>query len=123
MKGILPKIGAALISTTLRKHEKSERRLNKKFPSIDVNKIFKENKNYIRKRKRIDFTMEDLDGDTELQNNEEIEFKSSKLMLTNSDNATKRDVPKRSCTKTANNYEYAGEDRMDHSVSESNIEM
>ena len=52
-----------------------------------MNKISKENKNYIRKRKRIDFTKDDLDEDTELlKNNEDIEFRSkSKLMrLTNS---------------------------------------
>ena len=74
-----------------------------------MNKISKENKNYIRKRKRIDFTKDDLDEDTELlqNSNEDIEFRSkSKLMrLTNSNddaNYTKRDVPKRLCTKFVN---------------------
>ena len=73
-----------------------------------MNKISKENKNYIRKRKRIDFTKDDLDEDTELlKDNEDIEFRSkSKLMrLTNSNddaNYTKRDVPKRLCTKFVN---------------------
>ena len=72
-----------------------------------MNKISKENKNYIRKRKRIDFTKDDLDEDTELlQNNEDIEFrsKSKLMMLTNSNDAnnTKRDVPKRLCTKFVN---------------------
>ena len=101
------KKGTTLSSTNLRKHDKKA--LTKKFPSkYDVlNKISKENKNYIRKRKHIDFTMDDLDEDTELlQNNEDIEFrsKSKLMMLTNSNDAnfTKRDVPKRLCTKFVN---------------------
>ena len=101
------KKGTTPSSTNLRKHDKKA--VTKKYSSkYDVlNKSSKENKNYIRKRKRIDFTMDYLDEDTELiQNNEDIEFrsKSKLMMLTNSNDAnnTKRDVPKRLCTKFVN---------------------
>ena len=68
----------------------------------DINKVFKENKNYIRKRKPVDFSLADLDADAQL--NDEVKFN-----LKTSNSSGKRDVPKRSCIKKAsssiNEYE------------------
>ena len=61
----------------------------------DINKVFKENKNYIRKRKPVDFSLADLDADAEL--NDEVKFN---LKASNSSGKT-RDVAKRSCIKKA----------------------
>ena len=67
----------------------------------DINNVFKVNKNYIRKRKPVDFSLADLDADAEL--NDEVKFN-----LKTSNSGGKRDVPKRSCIKKAssiNEYE------------------
>ena len=57
--------------------------------------IFK-NKNYIRKRKHIDFTMDDLNEDTEDDDDEEIEFIKSKNKVDY--NSGNRNAPKRAIT-------------------------
>ena len=59
-------------------------------PSAD--NIMKENQNYIRKRKQVNFTLPDLEADKEEDEDATFEIK-------NCQPSTSRIVPKRNCTK------------------------